>query len=107
MTFSVVADNAVAGGFTVDYNFTDIEGDTYEKVIIYLDSTPGTFKYNGVITSGVIEIAVEDVVNLTLTRPDNLIYSESLTFRISDNNIKNLKMGNQTNNIRDVLFTAQ
>ena len=44
MVFSVVADKAVAGGFTVDYNFTDIEALLGTD---FTDATGGTLTFAG------------------------------------------------------------
>lgn len=71
-------------------NYQDAEGDSYNKLIIYLDSITGTFTYKNVSVSGTIEIPVENVTDLVLTRPDDSIYAETLTYRISDNNIYSL-----------------
>jgi hypothetical protein len=74
--------------FTTDFN--DVNGNSYNKLLIYLDSDNGTYRYNNIIVTDTIEIPVGNVINLTLTRPDNLVYNDVLQYRISDNHINSL-----------------
>ncbi len=74
--------------FTVDFN--DVDGDSYKDLIIYLDETIGTFKYNDIVRTGTLQIPVNTVNNLVFTRPDITAYNDPILFRISDNNINSL-----------------
>jgi len=70
--------------------FFDIDGNSYNKLLLYLDEAIGTFTYNNVIVTGTIEIPVSNIVNLKFTRPNALIYSGILKYRISDNHVNSL-----------------
>ena len=80
-------------------NFQDAEGDSYKNLILYLDDANGTFKYNGNIVSGTYELAVSNVANLVYTRPDNTVLSETLSFRIRDDNLNSLYSSLTSNNL--------
>jgi len=74
--------------FTTDFN--DVDGNSYNKLLIYLNTVTGSFKYNNVTVTGTIEIPVSNVVNLKFTRPNNTTYNDTLQYRISDNHVNSL-----------------
>lgn len=66
-------------------NYADPENRAPGSVLIYTTGVPGTFKYNGTVVTGTIELEISDVTSLEYTRVDpDAAFAESLPFRISD-----------------------
>jgi len=63
-------------------NYYDAGNNAYSELIIYLDSLPGTFKYNNVIVTGTLQIPVSQVTKLTYTCANNNGFSFNIPFRI-------------------------
>lgn len=63
-------------------NYYDAGNNTYSELIIYLDSLPGTFKYNNAVVTGTLQIPVSQVINLTYTCANNDGFSFNIPFRI-------------------------
>jgi hypothetical protein len=71
-------------------NYSDNQRDSWNKVIIYPSGLTGTLRYNNVVVTTTLEISISNVINLTYTRLNNSTFSDTLMFRISDNNINSL-----------------
>ncbi|MCP4271882.1 MAG: hypothetical protein GY781_07935, partial [Gammaproteobacteria bacterium] len=80
LTFDVVADKAVAGGFTVDYNFTDIEALLGTD---FSDAGTGTLTFSG--NAGEIQQVTVNIANDTLFESDE-------TFRLNLTNASNARV---------------
>lgn len=88
-------------------NFTDAENDSWDKLLIYPTGLTGTLLYNNIEVTSTLNIDVIDVINLVFTRADENIFSDSLTFRISDDNLNNLYSTITTNTITGTLAIAE
>lgn len=77
-------------------NFADTDGDSYNKIKFDFTGIDGVFTYNSIIITGILEILITDVINLVYTRADNNIFSEVITYRISDNDNNSLYSGTNT-----------
>lgn len=87
-------------------SFTDAEGDSWEKLIIYPTGLSGTLLYNGVTVTNILEINVSDVTKLIYVREDEAVFSESIPFRISDNNTNRLYSSIITNTITGTVIAS-
>jgi len=63
-------------------NYYDSRSNPYSELIIYLNSLPGTFKYNNVVVTGVLQIPVNKVTKLTYTCANSNGFSFNIPFRI-------------------------
>lgn len=96
-TAPIVEDNTIDLSKNINHTFTyndftkgyyDAQGDQPSRVNIIIDSTTGTFTYNGsLITSNQFEFNISQVSNLVYTRPTYGTFNEVFYFKISDNNI--------------------
>lgn len=71
-------------------NYSDSQRDSWSKIIIYPSGLTGTLRYNNIIVTTTLEINISNVINLTYTRLNESTFSDTLTFRISDNNVNSL-----------------
>jgi len=70
--------------------FSDAEGDSYKNVIIYPAGIAGVLTFKGNIVTDVLEFEVTDSDRLIYTRVDETSFTESLPFRVSDDNLNSL-----------------
>lgn len=63
-------------------NYYDSRNNPYSELLIYLNSLPGTFKYNNVVVTGILQISVSQVTKLTYNCADSNGFSFNIPFRI-------------------------
>jgi len=85
-------------------NFTSADNIPYNKVLLNLNNVSGTFYYNNIVVTGILEINVLDIINLKYVRADENIFSDTITYRVND--INNLYSNEANINIIGALITT-